>query len=344
MSDFEAATEDEPSLRDEISAAIEADASIADAPTLDAPEPVATDRARDEHGRFSKASDTAPDSPEPIAPKAGDEPAETRTIAPPASWSATAKAQFQALDPVIQREVLKREKDIETGKAQWDQKGERLNRLDTVLAPRRERFQLAGFDEVRAIEALFAAQDFLERDPAGGLTYLARQYGVDLGRLAGGAQGQAASEPPMHPALRQLAGEVNSLKGALAQQQSAAEQAVQSRFLSEVEAFSTDPSNPYVDNVREDMIALLQSGRAASLKDAYDKAVWANPETRTLVQQSLEDQRRSAAETAARAKAQAARHASGSITGSPSPGSSPASAGPAPTLRDELARAFSEAS
>ena len=55
MSDFEAATEDEPSLRDEISAAIEADASIADAPTLDAPEPVATDRARDEHGRFSKA-------------------------------------------------------------------------------------------------------------------------------------------------------------------------------------------------------------------------------------------------------------------------------------------------
>ena len=291
-----------------------------------------------------RRSDTAPDSPEPIAPKADDEPAETRTIAPPASWSATAKARFESLDPVVQREVLKREKDIEQGKAQWDQKGERLNRLETILAPRRERMQLAGLDDARAIEALFAAQDYLERDPAGGLAWLARQYGADLGRLVGGAQGQAANAPPMHPALRQLANEVNTLKGTLAQQHAAAQRAVQSQFQSEVESFCADPSNTYVDNVREDMIALLQSGRAASLKDAYDKAVWANPETRTLVQKNLEDQRRSEAETAARAKAQAARHASGSITGSPQPGSSPANAGPAPTLRDELARAFSEAS
>jgi hypothetical protein len=239
--------------------------------------------------------------------------------------------------------VLKREKDMEQGKAQWDQKGERLNRLDAVLSPRRERFQLTGMDEVRAIEALFAAQDYLDRDPVGGLAHLARQYGVDLGRLAGGRQAQAA-QPPMHPAIRELANEVNSLKGALAQQHDHAHQTILTQLTSEAAAFGDDPSHLYFDNVVGDMIALLQSNRAASLQDAYDRAVWANPETRTLALHAAEDQRRAGAEQAARAKATAARHASGSITGSPSPGSSPASAGPAPTLRDELARAFSEAS
>ncbi len=237
--------------------------------------------------------------------------------------------------------MLKREKDIEAGKAQWDQKGERLNRLDAILAPRRERLRLNGWDDSQAIEALFAAQDLLERDPMAGLGYLARQYGVDLSRLAPDDPAQAA-QPPMHPAIQRLAQQVGALEGALAAQQRAAQQTEAAKRDAEVAAFRADPSNLYLDDVAADMSALLRSGRASSLQDAYDKAVWANPETRTLVINEREDQRRAEAERARRAKATAARYASGSITGSPQPGSSPANAGPAPTLRDELTRAFSD--
>jgi hypothetical protein len=330
--------EAEPSLRDEIAAAIEAEAPAAE--TAPAEPPAAPER--DDHGRFS-APETTETPSETDPPAGGGEPPTAETVAPPASWSAAAKARFQALDPVIQQEVLKREKDMDAGKAQWDQKGERLNRLETILAPRRERMQLAGLDDARAIEALFAAQDYLERDPAGGLAWLARQYGVDLNRLRQGQPEQAA-QPPMHPAVARLAEQVGAMQGALAEQQRAAEQAQRARADAELQAFRADPSNLYFDNARDDMAALLKTGRAATLKDAYDRAVWANPETRTLVIAHEEDQRRSAAEQAARERTQAARHAAGSITGPPQPGASPMNAGPAPSLRDELARAFADAS
>lgn len=319
MSDAQRAPDDEPSLRDAISAAMGANAA--------------------------GPADDAPQTPSEPEPPAGDEPRSVETIAPPAAWSATAKARFQSLDPVIQQEVLKREKDMEQGKAQWDQKGERLNRLDAILNPRREKLRLAGMDDARAIEALFAAQDLLERDPVSGVGYLARHYGVDPSRLVQGGQGQAeASPPPMHPAIQHLAQQVGSLQSAFAQQQAEARRTGLARHAADIQAFRDSGDHPFFDNVAGHMAELVQSGRAGSLKDAYDAAVWANPETRTLLIQREQDQRRTEAEAAARAKADAARHAAGSITGSPQPGASPALAGPAPTLRDELARAFSNAS
>src|SRR5579871_3545732 len=106
----------ETSLRDEIAAAIEADAPAA----REAP---AEARALDV------------ETPEPDPPADAPEPPSPETVAAPAAWSAAAKARFQTLDPVVQQEVLKREKDMDAGKAQWDQKGERLNRLEAVIGP-----------------------------------------------------------------------------------------------------------------------------------------------------------------------------------------------------------------
>lgn len=352
------APEPEASLRDTLTEAFATDAAQDDAGEgLSPPAPVQAAAeaakpaegaqgapARAPDGKFVKAPEQAQLSPEP-KPQAGVEPGSAPIIAPPASWSPAAKADFSKLAPHIQSEVLKREKDIEAGKAQWDQKAEKLNALDSILAPRRDAYTIKGLTDVQRVQALIAAEELLDRDPVTGIVALARQFGVDLRRFGAGAQGQPAQpQPTMHPAIQQLANEVNTLKSALAQQQGQAQHAVQTQALSEVEAFRTDPKNLYFDNVRDDIVAMLQSGRAATLQEAYDRAVWSNPETRTLVAQAAEDQRRAGMEQAARAKASAARHASGSIIGSPSPGSSPAGAGPAASIRDELARAFSEAS
>ncbi|HLK26450.1 MAG TPA: hypothetical protein VKT30_17470 [Caulobacteraceae bacterium] len=261
---------------------------------------------------------------------------------PPISWSPTAKARFSTLDPAIQQEVLRREQDIESGQAQWRQQGERLNRLDAVIAPHMDRIRLQGLDEARAIEALFTAQTMLERDPVNALGYLARQYGVNPASL--GRVPKRPADAPVHSALQQLTRQVRALQGTLAAQQQTADAAEAGRREAEIAAFRADPAHPHLDDVAADMAALLRSGRAATLKDAYDKAVWANPEIRALLLSQQESERRAADEAARRAKAAAARHAAGSITGAPQPGSSPAGAGPAPTLRDELSRAFSHAS
>jgi hypothetical protein len=348
-----AGVSEDPTLRETLAAAM-AD-SVDSAPERAAAEPpLQRDGARAGQGRFARAGEGDDDPPartttttEPRTPGSQDEPSAgdrpARTIAPPPSWSAAAKADFEGLPEHIQKEVLKREADIERGKAQWDQKASRLNRLDAVLQPRSERFRLSGIDEAHALQALFAAQDYLERDPVGGLSYLARQYGVDPRALAppgGGRQPQPGAQPSPHLAV--LAQEVQTLKGALAQQQRRDEQAQRSGHLNQVRAFASDPANLYFENVRERMGALLKAGTAKDLPEAYQQATWADPEIRQVLLRQQETQRRAEAQDAARAKAAQARHASGSVIGSPAPGSTPGRAGPAPTLRDELLNAWSQ--
>jgi hypothetical protein len=351
--DFQAPeVEEEVSVRDDLAAAFQADAESQGAPPApdaavtepkpaEAPVHPNTEPARDSAGKFAKTAEAGQTKVEPVKPQVGVEPLK-EAIVPPASWSAAAKTKFATLDPDVQQEVLKRERDVTDGLAQRQQRDERFNRLDSLLAPRRERFQLAGLDEFQAVQALFAAQDFLERTPREGIAYLARQYGVDLRSFAQGVPAQTA-QPPLHPAIQQLLTKVQTLESAQAQQQTAQHQAATSHFVSEVQSFRTDPKNLYFDNVADDMAVLLQSGRASTLQDAYDRAVWANPETRPLVQQSTEAAREADRQAAARAKAERARHASGSVTGSPTPGSSP-TRGQSPTssVADDLRDSFRE--
>ena len=330
-----------PSIRDELTAAMGTDApasEAAPAPATPAPKPEGNALARAPDGKFAKAPEAAPNTPEPNA-QAAPGPDASQTIRPPASWSATAKADFATLPPHIQQEVLKREGEIEAGKAQWDQKANRFNRLDAVLSPREEAFRLRGIDEVQAVQSLLAAQDFLERDAPSALQYLARQYGVNLASLAPGApQPQQAQLPP---AIQQMAQELNTLKQTLAQQSTAAHQQAVSETQAQIDAFSADPANLYFPNVKVTMGKLIAAGEAMGLKDAYDKAVWAHPEIRPLLLRDQQAQGQATQEQQDKARAEAARRASGSIVGSPTPGSSPSGPGPASSIRAELQRAMS---
>lgn len=347
-----------PSVRDALTAAM-ADASASDgaqpgpAP-LSAPAAPETDGnahgkpVRDPAGRFAPGSKEAlSSSPETNAPLAPELEQPASAIRPPASWSATAKADFDKLPAHIQTEVLKREREIETGNAQWNQKGHRLNRLDAVLAPRHERFKLAGIDEVQAVQTLFAAQDMLESpDPnvrASAIQYLARQSGVDLRSLAGSPapQPQPGAQQAQPGVLDTVLREVAALEQNWTQQQQSAHQQSLSETQQEIETFAADTTNRYFANVRNDMGRLIAAGQAASLKDAYDKACWGNPEIRDLLIRERQTAETAERERQARERASAARRASGSITGSPTPGASQVNSGPSPSVREELERQFS---
>lgn len=301
------------------------------------------------------AADAAAPVSEPAKPQAGGPPSE-ETTSVPHSLPAPLKAAWASLPKEWQTAFLKQEDSVKTAKDEWAPKAQRLNRWDEILAPRRERLQLAGMDEFQAVQTLFAAQDLLERDAPTALRYLARSYGVDLSQLApqtsptGAAPAPAepghAPAPPVapqtDPALQALFQEVSTLKQTL----TAREQAEASRHLSDAQAavakFEADPKNLYFSNVRQDVAELLRSGRAETLEQAYEQACWANPEIRQLlITEQTQAARRSADEAVARQKAEAAQRASGSVTGAPTPGARPPS-GPVGTVRESLLAAMQE--
>lgn len=281
--------DDEDDIGADVRAAIEggttADVAPVEAPTVDpaaSVEEPSEGRERGPDGKFiaKPAEVVQPATVQP--PQAGTEPSQ-EAIRPPVSWSATAKADFAQLPPHIQQEVLKREKDIEAGMAQWNPKGERLNKFEALFAPRKEKFALAGIDEFGAIQRLLAAQDYLERSPAEAIAYLAAQYNVALP----GMQQAQPQGPQVDPQVANLQARLDAFERQRQAETQERETAATQSAVSEWEAFRSDPANPYAENVRQEMHALLRAGHVQTLKDAYDRAVWANPETRSLLQKQV---------------------------------------------------------
>jgi hypothetical protein len=295
-------------------------------------------RVRDEHGRFAKTAETGQAPQSETAPPAATEPPQAETTRIPASLPAAIKAKFSTLEPDVRDAFVKLEASVQTAKAEWGPKGERLNRLDEVLSPRQEKFRLSGIDEVTAVQTLFAAQDLLERSPIEGLQYLARSYGVDLGRLAGQTSGQPQGQPDLaqHPALAPLFSKVQTLEQTIQQSRQAEEARQIAEAQATVDAFANDPKHLYFENVRQEVGRLLSTGAANDLAQAYEMAVWASPEIRPLLLQAQEAERLKATAAAApQAKVMQARAAGVSVTGSRS-GVMPPALGSTGNVEDDV--------
>lgn len=358
-----------PAVAPDVQAPAPVEATPAAAEASPAPEATAAGAERDEHGRF-KAKITDPAAPAAAGaddqPPAADAPKETETAKPadngaqteptrvPPSLPAAVKAKFADLDPDVQQAFVKLEDSVQTAKAEWGRKGERLNRYDEIIGPHLDRWRLNGLDEYSGVQALIAAQNILERNPVEGLAHIARSYGVDLRALAGQALSQpTAAAPQGQPAmpelqayLQPLVQQVQAQQQQLQQWQQQAEQQKLSEATAEVNAFMSDPKNLYFENVRQDVARLLDTGAAQTLQEAYDRAIWASPEIRPLLlaeqaKAQQADVQQKATQQAARQKAVAAQAAAGSVTGSPAPGAQAPQA-PQGTLRDQLAAAYQQ--
>ena len=279
-------TTDEVTREDELGAIF--DAANAEE-TTEVAEPVeetpSDERPRGPDGKFvAKEQEGAKPAETTEIPATGAEPepeAVSQSLDAPASWTAAAKVQWPNLDPVLQEEFLRREAD-------WQRTdGERANKLkgyepiEAAIEPVRQHLELNGVEPAQYVRQLVAADQFLRTDPTAGFNWLAQQYGFDLSQAL---EGQPEVDPTMQPFVQKI----NALEAALNQQVVAQQTAESKRIDDELSAFSAE--HPHFEEVRADMGALIQSGAAADLKSAYDKAVWANPSTRTalLAEQSTE--------------------------------------------------------
>ena len=231
-------------------------------------------------------------------PAKGSAPAPTAsTLQPPKTWRPEAAAKFATLPPEVQQEVLKREEDIFKGLESYKADASIGKAFKGVVQPYMHIFQVQGVDPIQQVSGLMRAhvalatgtpeqkQQFFQQ--------LAEEYGVDLG----------AEAPYIDPQVASLQKQLSDLQSRLNGREQYEANEARSKLQAEIDAFASDPAHQYFDEVANDIAGLLRSGTAKDLKDAYDKAVWANPITRA------KEQARLTAEAEAKAKAEAAERA-----------------------------------
>lgn len=292
---------------------------------VNTPEPVteekpletsAEQRARDEAGRFA-AKEKAPEPTPPVE--------EAKPIKAPSSWKPAAQEAYlkaergEALTPeevrILTNEANRRESDFHRGVEEFKTHAQKARAYEQVIAPYQQTFQQLGVDAPTAIGALLKADHTLRYgDPATKAQYfqqLAQQYGVNLEQI---------QNPPQYdPQTQYLMQQLNELRQTQAQWHNSIQQQEQTRANQELEQFS-QAGNAHFDAVRGDMADLLETGKATSLQDAYEKAVWMNPDIR----QSLIEQQRSEAQKKAMAEAQNLRAKTAAVSVK---GSSPSAGG-----------------
>lgn len=321
-------------------------ASVAEPQAVDTPatetQAEADARARDEKGRFAAKKEgeatAAPTTdakqpefkpaPAPENPVDQAKPEGAETIKAPNTWRPAAAAKFATLDPEIRAEIEKRENDARMGIQQYKQAADFGRSFGEAAKPFERTFQELGVTPVQAFQTLLAADHKLRYSPpqekARYFAELAQQYGVSLDHIK-----DAPQPDPQYLHLQQELSQLRQQQESwLRQQQEQENQAL----TSDIQKFAADPANQHFEAVRNDMALLIENGRAKSLKEAYDMAVWVHPDIRSnLLKQQTEEAARKAQEAN---HVQRAKNASASVKGS-SPASGSAT-GPKDSLRAEI--------
>lgn len=296
-----------------------------------APEP---EQPRDEQGKYASAQQMP-------NPPLATEPIEQPEIKAPSSWKTEAKQAYikaergEALTPqeikILTAEANRRESDFLKGIEEFKGHAHRARTFEQAIAPYAQNIQQLGLDAPQAIQRLLHADHTLRNsDPVTKAQYLqslAHEYGIDL---------NLAQQPQnIDPQTQYLMNQLNELRQTQQMWQNSLQQQEQTKANHELAQFAT-ADKEHFDAVRNDMADLLEAGKAQSLQDAYEMAIWMQPDIRqTLIERQQTEARRQQEE---QARNQRARAASVSVRGSsPTSSSSQTVAG---SLRDILEAQF----
>lgn len=356
------------SIAEELGKALDEAETIDAAPIDTAPVDVApveaapVDTGRDEKGRFApkeeKPAEAAPIDPAaPVTAGASaaidpQAPADTRAVsAPPATWSASAKAIYATLPEVARKEIAKREADYSRGIQQHAEAAKGYQSLMRAFQPYEAMIRSENGTPEGAIRDLLNTAYLLRtqspQQKAQIVMQIAQKFGADLSpylsQQAEQPAGQVQDMSQMQQMVNQLVSpHLQKIQQWEAQQQQArmtAEQQMEQDVSSQIETFQNatnedgTPKHLYYENVRPLMSAYFANGQAKTLEQAYDMACWANPEVRAALQADMERSAEAKRLDEAKRKAAGARSASFNVSGQGGVGISGATQS---SLRDEL--------
>lgn len=274
-----------------------------------------------------KAGDDAPKAQErgadgKFVAKAGEAP-EIASPAPksplseaPERFSPDAKAAWAQAPEAVRGEIKRAVAELEGG----------LRQKDEQLAPLKPFFDMArqhGVNLHDAVGNYVRMEQLLARDPKAGLEDIARNFGMTLeGLIAKAGGGQPQPQPQSQDAkdgeILALRSELQNLRGQVGNVSQTLQEQRHNAILADVERFAAD--HPRLDELAPDIARMLQTGFAADLADAYDKAALLKP----------------APIPAPAPQPRPVR----SVTGAPSAGSNPAGQAPSKSRSEAIERAM----
>lgn len=280
-------------------------------PALEAP--AEGERARAPNGRFAPESkEVKPDAGkqpavertsaarpgEPAAtPEASGEPATARDVnQPPSTWKPTARADWDKLPPTVRTEIHRREQDFLEGHKQIRPDADFGKSVRQVVEPYRMLIEAEGGTPERAIGDLMRTAAIFRvgtpQQKLQSLAGIAKQFNVDLAPLLPQQPGQGAQQqqPMQDSRVDGLLAHLQSQE----QQRQAGEQRQRetavTNWMNEKDA-TGNPLRPYLGDVMSAMGAWVPQIRDQNpslsheqvLQQAYESAIWGNPEIRTLL-------------------------------------------------------------
>lgn len=256
--------------------------------------------------------------------------------AAPKSWAKEQHDYWSKIDPKAQEYIELREKQMLDGLEQYKGDSGFGKQMREVTQPYKAMLQAQGVDEPKAVQFLLNAHYRLTNAPAAEKqTYfaqLAKSYGIDIAAL------KPDDASTLTPEMKALQDKVNGLESALTTREQAALTEARAKVAKDVEQFASDSSHPYFDEVADDIVAMIRAG--AELKDAYEKAVWANPVTRQKEITRLNTENEVNLRAKAKEEAEKARKASGSNVRSRDTAKAPTD--PLGTMEDTLRATLGE--
>lgn len=273
------------------------------------------DRIRDEKGRFARKDDPPQEpAPEAKAAKADDHVvAEASAPAVPLELQKLGlrkdEAEAIASNPVALQAFMRRSEEMHKGLEQYREKAQVGDELLKAAEPFAQILQSYNTTPAQAFSRLMYAEMSLRNGTPEQKTQMllkiAGDYGIDLGQ----AMEYRANQPQVDPQVQALQAQLGQMQSWIQQQSQQREQQERESLNSQIQTFANDPSNVYFGEVKSEMAALLQAGLATDLKDAYDKAVYANPVTRAKLQAEQLAKTEEARKQEASQKAQVAKRA-----------------------------------
>ena len=224
-------------------------------------------------------ADAADDTPAVAEPEA------IQPLDAPARWSEADKAKFAAWPRDVQEAVIGRHKAMEADYTRKTQEiaeyRKQADPLVEAVKPHHEYLSEVsrhiGIPVGAMIGQIVQAERVLRtgqpNDKVNALLSLAQSYGIDLANLAQGGTGQP------DPLITDMRQQLMRTQQQLAEISRASEQSQKAQLSETITAFAsaTDqsgrPKHPHFERVKVVMGSILERGEAATLEEAYSKAV-----------------------------------------------------------------------
>lgn len=250
---------------------------------------------------------------EELTEEAEDEQAELEAIDAPVSWKKEDREWFyqladkigdveaaKAIQQTIARRENERDEYVNRLRKKTEAEEASINQFNQAIEPYRQALGLQGLSEAQIAQNVLETYAAFQNSPQEAINYLANQYGVGVSFT-----GQESTEQ-YNPEIATLRQQVAGLSTSLEQQQYAKLQALNEENARVIDQFrnAADKNgnllHPFMDEVETEIAMFSRQMRDANptmpsaeiLEKSYERAVYANPETRARISEKEEQRKK----------------------------------------------------